>query len=151
MEEARTISALSPVARMDRPSRVVRNSRSASAAIRVMNTATASLYQLPITGSSTSLARVKMVVHLNRFRLLVKPMAIRLMVYRPVFTMMPARMLSTPRRVCRKAVTKPEHTPAAMAANNPRNGCPARATVEPTAQPRMKQLSVERSAMFSTL
>ena len=44
-------------------------------------------------------------------------MTARLMVYRPVLTMMPAMMLSTPRRVCKKAVTKPEHTPAAMAAS----------------------------------
>ncbi|MFR9067090.1 MAG: hypothetical protein ACLVJH_09445 [Faecalibacterium prausnitzii] len=51
-----------------------------------------------------------------------KPITARLMVYRPVLTMMPAMMLSTPRRVCRKAVTKPEHTPAAMAANRARNG-----------------------------
>ena len=43
-------------------------------------------------------------------------------------SMMPAMMLSTPRRVCRKAVTKPEHTPAALAANRARMGWPVRAT-----------------------
>ncbi len=31
-----------------------------------------------------------------------KPITARLMVYRPVFTMMPARMLSTPSLVCKR-------------------------------------------------
>ena len=57
-----------------------------------------------------------------------KPIAARLMVYRPVFTMMPAMMLSTPRRVCKKAVTKPEHIPAAIAAASARMGWPVNAT-----------------------
>ena len=51
-----------------------------------------------------------------------KPITARLMVYRPVLTMMPAIMLSTPSRVWRNAVTKPEHTPAAMAATSARKG-----------------------------
>ena len=51
-----------------------------------------------------------------------KPMTARFTVYRPVFTMIPARMLSTPSFVCRNAVTKPEQTPAAIAAKIARKG-----------------------------
>lgn len=58
-----------------------------------------------------------------------KPMTARLIVYRPVFEMMPARMLSTPRRVCKKAVMKPESIPAAMAAGSARSGCPAMVSI----------------------
>ena len=77
-----------------------------------------------------------------------KPITARLMVYRPVLTMMPAMMLSTPRRVCRKAVTKPESTPAAMAAKRASTGWPVTATWQQTAHPNVKQPSVDRSAMF---
>ena len=66
-----------------------------------------------------------------------QPITARFTVYRPVLTMMPARMLSTPRRVWRKAVTKPEQAPAAMAAGRASSGCPARVTVAPTAKPRV--------------
>ena len=62
--------------------------------------------------------------------------------------MMPAMMLSTPRRVCKKAVMKPEHTPAAIAASRARKGWPVSATWQGTAQPSVKQPSVDRSAMF---
>ena len=72
------------------------------------------------------------------------------MVYRPVLTMMPAMMLSTPSLVCKKAVIKPEATPAAMAAKRASTGCPATATWQHTAHPRVKHPSVDRSAMFST-
>ena len=79
-----------------------------------------------------------------------KPITARLTVYRPVLTMMPAMMLSTPRRVCKKAVMKPDSTPAAMAAKRASTGWPATATWQQTAQPNVKQPSVDRSAMFKT-
>ena len=60
-------------------------------------------------------------------------------------------MEGTPILVCKKAVTKPEHTPAAIAAGNARNGCPAMVTIAPTAQPSVKQPSVDRSAIFRIL
>ena len=56
MEEARTISMLSPVARMDRPSRVPRNSTSTAARASTMRAVTATLYQLP--AKPAPLARV---------------------------------------------------------------------------------------------
>lgn len=58
---------------------------------------------------------------------------------------MPARMLSTPRRVCKNAVIKPEQTPISMADSSARNGWPIRATCAQTAHPRVKQPSVDRS------
>ena len=62
---------------------------------------------------------------------------------------MPASRLFTPMRVCKKAVTKPEITPASIAAGMDRNGWPARATTAPTAAPSVKQPSVDRSQTFS--
>ena len=47
MLEARTMAALSPVARMDRPSRVPRKPSIAAPASRIMASAMASLYQPP--------------------------------------------------------------------------------------------------------
>ena len=82
-----------------------------------------SLYQPPVKASAV-LASEKTVSVLTSERVDEKPMTARLMVYRPVFTMMPAMMLSTPRRVCKKAVTNPEHTPATSA----RKGWPVNAT-----------------------
>ena len=49
--------------------------------------------------------------------------------------------------VCKNAVTNPDSTPAAAAANNPNTGCPASVTVAQTAQPNVKQPSVDRSAI----
>ena len=86
-----------------------------------------SLYQPPVKASAV-LASEKTVSVLTSERVDEKPMTARLMVYRPVFTMMPAMMLSTPRRVCKKAVTNPEHTPAAIAATSARKGWPVNAT-----------------------
>ena len=45
-----------------------------------------------------------------------------------LYTINLAVMLSTPRRVCKKAVMKPEHTPAAIAASRARKGWPVSAT-----------------------
>ena len=45
------------------------------------------------------------------------------------------------------AVTKPEHTPAAIAAKIDKKGCPLTATAAPTAAPNVKQPSVDKSAI----
>ena len=117
----RTMAALSPVARMERPSRVPRKPSIAAQATAMMPAASASLYQLPRKPSEV-FAMEKMVGVLTSDMVEEKPITARLMVYRPVLTMIPAMMLSTPSLVCKKAVTKPEHTPAAMAAASARMG-----------------------------
>ena len=127
MLEARTMAALSPVARMESPSRVPRKPSIAAQAMAIMTAASASLYQLPRKPSEV-FAMEKMVGVLTSDMVEEKPIAARLMVYRPVLTMIPAMMLSTPSLVCKKAVTKPEHTPAAMAAASARMGWPVSAT-----------------------
>ena len=73
MLEARTISALSPVARTERPRRVPINHFMASAARTATVPSTASLYQSPTTGRRYCLARSKMVTALFMFTLLAKP------------------------------------------------------------------------------
>ena len=55
MEEARTISALSPVARMDRPSRVPRNSTRATHTTSTIRAVTANSYQLPAKPASLAM------------------------------------------------------------------------------------------------
>ena len=55
MEEARTMSALSPVARMDRPSRVPRKRTSRAHRARTMMAVTASSYQLPAKPASLAM------------------------------------------------------------------------------------------------
>ena len=77
------------------------------------------------------------------------PMTAMLMEYSPVLTMMPLSRLSMPIFVCNRAVTKPESTPAHMAAGSDKYGCPAMATTAPTAAPKVKQPSVERSQTLS--
>ncbi len=127
MLDARTMAALSPVARMDRPSLVPRKPTIAAPASTMTTAASTSLYQPPVK-LRACLAREKTVSVLTSDRVEEKPITARLMVYRPVLTMMPAMMLSTPRRVCKNAVTKPEHTPAAIAAKSARKGWPVSAT-----------------------
>ena len=121
MLEARTMAALSPVARMERPSRVPRKPSIAAQATAMMPAASASLYQPP-RKLSDPFASENTVSVLTSDMVEEKPITARLMVYRPVLTMIPAIMLSTPSLVCKKAVTKPEHTPAAMAAASARMG-----------------------------
>ena len=145
IEEARTINGLSPVARMDNPSRVPRNRISTIATITMIIRIAIISYQLP---PMASFAIVKIVLLANRLMVEENPMTAILMVYNPVFTIIPARIDSTPRRVCRNAVTNPDATPAPIAASSPRNGCPCKVTIAQTAQPRVKQPSVERSAIF---
>ena len=65
--------------------------------------------------------------------------------------MMPDSRLSTPSFVCSIAVTKPEQTPASIAAGSARYGCPEMATTAPTAAPSVKQPSVDRSHTLSML
>ena len=59
--------------------------------------------------------------------------------------MMPERRESTPIRVWRVAVTKPETIPAPMAAGMLSSGWPETATTAPTTAPRVTQPAVERS------
>ena len=70
---------------------------------------------------SRSRARVNTVVVVFRLRMDL-PMIKMLMVYRPVLTMIPARMLSTPSLVWSRAVRYPERMPAPMAAKMARIG-----------------------------
>ena len=77
------------------------------------------------------------------------PITAMLTEYSPVLTMMPASRLSMPILVCKRAVTKPESTPAHIAAGMDKYGCPAMATTAPTAAPSVKQPSVERSQTLS--
>ena len=148
MEEARTISALSPVARMLRPRRVPRNSTSSTPAATVMAADRRMSPHAPPTPVCSN--REKMVSCFSRDWLAFQPIAIRLTVYNPVLVTMPARMAGTPSLVWRKAVINPAQAPASMAAGMARKGWPAAVTDTDTAQPRMKQPSVVRSAMSST-
>ena len=103
MEEALTMSRLSPVARMDRPIWVLRKRAIAAPAARVMAAQTIILLQ---PGPSRAAARVNTVSALSRGRSARLPMVHRLLVYRPVMVTMPARRAVTFIRVGRKAVTK---------------------------------------------
>ena len=142
------MSGLSPVARMDRPSRVPKNRISSAQTMAAISAASSSLVGRFSPKASSSM--VKMVLVLSMGTLEEKPITARLTVYSPVLVMMPARMEGTPSRVCSSEVTKPAADPASMAANSPRTGCPATAMVAETAQPRVKAPSVVMSAMFST-
>ena len=151
-DEARTMSRLSPVARMDSPSRVPRNRYSSTPARMVtaadrISSCHCSQKEARGVPASRPLARVNRVSFFIRLALDFQPMAIRLTVYSPVLVTMPARMDGTPMRVWRKAVTNPAQAPAAMAAGMARTGWPAAVTVTDTAAPRTKQPSVVRSAM----
>ena len=145
-DEARTMSGLSPVARMERPMRVFRNASSSTPARTVTEAASSNSYQSP--PMPLSRRRVKIVLPPSRLWLAFQPIAIRLTVYRPVLVTMPARMEGIPKRVCKKAVTNPAQLPASMAAGMARIGCPPAASVTETAAPRTKQPSVVISAMF---
>ena len=149
MEEDFTMSGLLPVARMDRPRRVLRNSSSSTTTTATKASATMSLRTL-YSGvlSSRFCSMVNTVVVSFRLRVDL-PMTRILMVYRPVFTMMPASRLSTPSFVCKMAVMKPERMPAPMAAKMARMGWPLMATTAPTAQPSVKHPSVDRSHTLS--
>ena len=98
-----------------------------------------------------SLTIVNILSHLKRFIFDENPIAAIFIVYNPVFTIIPARIDSTPNLVCKNAVTNPDIIPAPIARNSPRNGCPCKVTIAQTAQPRVKQPSVERSAIFNIL
>jgi len=83
-DEARIMSGLSPVARIESPRRVLRNHVSSSATVSAMTAATSSFDHPasapPSTPESALLAREKIVSHLNTLRVEEKPIAIRLMV-----------------------------------------------------------------------
>ena len=144
-EEARTMSRLSPVARMDRPSRVPRKSTNSTAMRMVTPPASTVSYHFPPMPVVRN--REKMVSSFNRLTLELQPITMRFTVYNPVLVTMPAKMEGTPRRVCKKAVTNPAQAPATMAAGMAKKGWPAAVTVTDTAAPSTKAPSVVRSAM----
>ena len=150
MEEDFTISELFPVARIARPSLVFRkNTRNTITRITAM--AAMRISSLPFNGVPASASFIMVNTVVVRFILIRDdpPMTAIFTEYNAVFTMIPASRLSTPSFVCRIAVTNPDVTPAAMAAAMDRNGCPLTATTAPTAAPKVKQPSVERSQTFS--
>ena len=123
---------------MDRPSRVRKNRATSTAATaRITDSTMRVLHPVHIGLSLAPFARERRVSAPKMDRLEDQPITARLTVYSPVLTMMPARMLSTPSLVWRKAVTKPDSTPASMDAGRARKGWPARVTVAPTAKPRV--------------
>ena len=149
-EEERTMSGLSPVARIASPSFVLRNSESMSTASATAMRATMSTLCFssgePLRASRifTNIVGVRFM-----FRIAELPIIARFIEYSPVLTIIPARRLFMPIRVCRNAVIKPESIPASIAAGILRSGCPPIATTAPTAAPRVKQPSVERSQTFN--
>ena len=79
MLDARTMAALSPVARMDRPSRVPRKPTIPAQASAMTTTASTSLYQPPVKASAV-LASEKTVSVLTSDSVDEKPMTAKLMV-----------------------------------------------------------------------
>ena len=150
MEDDFTISALFPVARIARPSRVfrktTRNAITAATAISATR-----MSALPFKGVSARASFIMENTVSVRFILIREepPITAMLMEYSPVFTIIPASRLSTPIFVCKNPVTKPEQIPASIAAIMDKKGCPLTATAAPTAAPKVKQPSVERSQTFS--
>ena len=57
-------------------------------------------------------------------------------------------MEGIPSFVCKNAVIKPEQTPASIAAKRAKTGCPVSVIMAQTAHPKVKQPSVDKSAMF---
>jgi hypothetical protein len=119
MLEALTMSGLSPVALMESPSFVLRKSATKIAIIMTITAATISLYQL---FGITVFAQVKTELQLKRFRLEANPITAMLIVYKPVLTMIPAKIDWIPILVCKNAVTKPEQIPASIAAKSASTG-----------------------------
>ena len=145
-----TISALFPVARIARPSRVFKNTtRKATTAATAISATIISV--LPFRGVSARTSFIMENTVSVRFMLIREepPITAMLIEYNPVFTIIPASRLSTPIFVCKNPVTKPEQIPASIAAIIDKKGCPLTATAAPTAAPNVKQPSVERSQTFS--
>ena len=150
MEEDFTMSELFPVARIARPSLVLRkNTRNATTRITAISATMIS--SLPFSGVPESASFIMENTVTVRFILMREdpPITAIFTEYKAVFTIIPASRLSTPSLVCRIAVTKPDSTPASIAAITDRNGWPLTATTAPTAAPKVKQPSVERSQTFS--
>ena len=150
MEEERTMSALLPVARMERPSFVLRNAHRKRRTSATAASSTARRY-CPAKGvpASAALARVKTVPVLFRASWALLPEIAMLTEYSAELTTMPASRDCTPMRVCSRAVTNPDREPASRAAGSERIGWPDRATIAPTTAPRVKHPSVDRSQTFS--
>ena len=115
------MSALSPVARMARPSRVLRNSPSSTATAAAARAATIRR-DCPCKAVPSSRARilVNTVAVLFIFSTDEPPITAMLTEYSAVLTMMPESRLLTPIFVCSSAVQKPDSTPAAIAAGSAR-------------------------------
>ena len=140
------MSGLSPVAWMANPRRVRRKSARNAITSAAASRATIALYHpASAVPARASLSAVKTVAVLLRFKSEAPPMMAMLTEYRPVLTMMPESRLSMPMRVWSVAVTRPESTPAHIAAGRDKYGCPARAATAPVTAPRVKQPSVDRS------
>jgi len=144
------MSELFPVALIARPSLVFRkNTR--NTITRITAIAAIMISSLPFSGVPASVSFIMVNTVVVRFILIREehPITAIFTEYNAVLTMIPASRLSTPSLVCRIAVTNPDVTPAAIAAAIDRNGCPLTATTAPTAAPKVKQPSVERSQTFS--
>ena len=76
-EDALIMSGLSPVARMESPRRVFRNSASSPAAANTITSATTSLYQPPSTPPRVSFAMEKILSHLKMLKVDEKPITAR--------------------------------------------------------------------------
>ena len=123
IEDDLTISALSPVALIDIPSVVPRNHHKNTAISATIAPTISSLYQSPMTPLPiVSLPMEKMVSHPKRLVRDENPITAILMVYKPVLTIIPARIDSTPSLVCKNAVQNPAKTPDISAAKKARNG-----------------------------
>ena len=150
MEEARTIAGLSPVARIESPRPVPKNQRRRKATKSTIRRSRRTVPHSRSTGCSPE-NKVKTVSVPKIDRLEENPMTARLMVYNPVLTIIPDKILSIPRVVCKKAVQNPDREPESIAIKIPRIGCPAIVKTAETAVPRVKEPSVDRSAIFKIL
>ena len=144
MDDADTMSRLSPVARRDRPSCVRRNSTSSTHSTAVMAAACSRLPKSPGMAS----AAVKIVFSLKKL-IFGFPITIRLTEYSAVMVMIPARIGCTPSFVCKSAVTNPASAPQKNASTTPSSGWPCTVNTADTAAPSVKVPSVVRSAMSS--
>ena len=117
------MSGLSPVAWMASPRRVRRKTLRKQTTSAAAISPTKSLYRLDTAVPDSSfLSTLNTVSVLFILSSDAPPITAMLMEYSPVFTIMPASRLSMPSFVCSRAVTKPDSTPAHMAAGSDSQG-----------------------------
>ena len=122
MEEARTISSLSPVARIHSPIWVLKNKISNSAQRAVKHSATSN-FTVSLSKKGSSVPTIlKIVVLLIRERLELLPIANKFTEYKPLMVRIPDRMGWIPNLVCKSPVTQPAAAPAKSAAPRPSSG-----------------------------